>query len=289
MRRSDPRPRRSTLVWLALLGLGLGLPALAQQGARMVTGACSTMGPMTVEIITVAVLVGSLVALALMEWRLRAEGWSLAEALSESVARPGGDPAGGQQQPSDRHGGHAGTAAAVSGLRDLRPLQLRPDLHDAEQHRYGHPLSLCRADAVRALHRQQVLECVPADVPARPQPRRESRKHRCRKPSGAGGATGSRDDACPCHRSCRGLRSTRCWQNRPSTRGRASPTGLTTHPGRARSSSATATPRRCTADNHNHNHSEDGHGRTALNPSTYCGSASPHTIAPANPYAPAVS
>jgi GH24 family phage-related lysozyme (muramidase) len=90
MRRSDPRPRRTVLAWLALLGLGLGLPALAQQGAQVASGACSTMGPMTVEIITVAVLVGSLIALALMERRLRAEGWSLAEALSESVSRPGG-------------------------------------------------------------------------------------------------------------------------------------------------------------------------------------------------------
>jgi GH24 family phage-related lysozyme (muramidase) len=92
MRRSQPRFRRSALIWLALLGLGLGLPALAQQGAQLASGACSTMGPRAVEAIAVAVLLGSVIALALMEWRLRVEGWSLAEALSESVARPGGEP-----------------------------------------------------------------------------------------------------------------------------------------------------------------------------------------------------
>ncbi len=95
-RSARPRPLRPTRAGLlALAGLALALPALAQQAGQLAEGSCRSMGPRPVEFIAVAVLAGSLIALAQMERRLRAEGWSLAQALSEPVS-----PGSSQHDPS---------------------------------------------------------------------------------------------------------------------------------------------------------------------------------------------
>ncbi|MEB3266252.1 MAG: C39 family peptidase [Cyanobacteriota bacterium] len=88
---TPPLRRKATPAGLlALAGLALALPALAQPTTGLAEGSCRSMGARPVEVITVLVLVGSLIALAVMERRLRREGWSLAQALSEPLNQGSG-------------------------------------------------------------------------------------------------------------------------------------------------------------------------------------------------------
>jgi GH24 family phage-related lysozyme (muramidase) len=85
--------RLPTPIVLLLGGLALATPALGQQAGQVMGVTCRSMGTRAVETICMSILLGSLIALALMERRLRAEGWSLAHALSEPVVvshPPGG-------------------------------------------------------------------------------------------------------------------------------------------------------------------------------------------------------
>lgn len=78
-------PRLSAAPLLLLSGLALATPVLGQQTNQAIDATCRTMGPRVVEAICLSILLGSLIALALMERRLRADGWSLAHALSEPI------------------------------------------------------------------------------------------------------------------------------------------------------------------------------------------------------------
>ncbi|MEB3350181.1 MAG: C39 family peptidase [Cyanobacteriota bacterium] len=79
------RRRARPLGLVGLAGLAIATPALAQQAGTSAQAACSSMGAQPVQIVTLSVLAGSLIALTAMERRLRAEGWSLAHALSEPI------------------------------------------------------------------------------------------------------------------------------------------------------------------------------------------------------------
>lgn len=78
-------PRLSTAALLLLAGLALATPVLGQEAGQALSDTCRSMGPRAVQTICMTILLGSLIALALMERRLRLEGWSLADALSEPV------------------------------------------------------------------------------------------------------------------------------------------------------------------------------------------------------------
>ncbi len=73
--------RRSRL--LPLLLAVACLPAAAQELAQVLAGGCRPMGTAEVYGLVAVVLLGSLVALAQIDRRLKKEGWSLANALSE--------------------------------------------------------------------------------------------------------------------------------------------------------------------------------------------------------------
>jgi GH24 family phage-related lysozyme (muramidase) len=72
---------------LALLAVGLSTPVAAQEQAGALAGgisqACRTMGPGVVYAVCLIVLVGTLGSLVQIRRALKAEGWSLANALSE--------------------------------------------------------------------------------------------------------------------------------------------------------------------------------------------------------------
>ncbi|MFM2157842.1 MAG: Synechococcus phage, partial [Cyanobacteriota bacterium] len=106
---------------LLLGGLALATPVLGQQAGQAVDATCRTMGPRAVEAICLSILLGSLIALALMERRLRAEGWSLADALSEPVTVGHN---GGGGAPTIRRDASSSRLIAMAGMLVILLLYL---------------------------------------------------------------------------------------------------------------------------------------------------------------------
>lgn len=69
--------------WLPLLLMAACLPAAAQEAVAAQAASCRPMGTPEIYGLTAVVLVGCFVALAQIDRRLRREGWSLANAVSE--------------------------------------------------------------------------------------------------------------------------------------------------------------------------------------------------------------
>jgi len=90
-----PRPGGALRRWrrwqlpLALAAVGLSTPVAAQEQAGALAGginqACRTMGPGAVYAVCLIVLFGTLGSLVQIRRALKAEGWSLANALSEPI------------------------------------------------------------------------------------------------------------------------------------------------------------------------------------------------------------
>lgn len=59
------------------------MPAAAQEQANLAAGLCQSMGPTAVMAISGGILLGVVLLLALIYWRLQHGGWSLANAASE--------------------------------------------------------------------------------------------------------------------------------------------------------------------------------------------------------------
>ncbi|MFN9545902.1 MAG: glycoside hydrolase family protein, partial [Cyanobacteriota bacterium] len=68
---------------LLLLFLGLALPAASQEQFAAADALCRSMGPRMVTTITIGILIGIILILVLIYWRLQHGGWSLANAVSE--------------------------------------------------------------------------------------------------------------------------------------------------------------------------------------------------------------